>query len=210
MAALKILRSHYKALTHGNLAVFALNVYQKMSSQPEYAAYAADIALLGQQVTAYSDALAEAVAGGVDRTARKKECLATLYLTLDRLVDQLNLDHTGQASWGINAGMALGHGKRRFPMELPAPTDLKVQATGISGEAMLRYKMSEPRRVTMNMVEYSLDEGNTWKIAEAASRSCKIRLKDLPTKQTIWFRVRSTGAAQRVSAWTESVALFVI
>jgi len=204
----KILRTPYKNLTQSSLLSFAKNVCNRMSSLPEYAAFAADVTLLGQQLQQYEKALSLAVPGGVDRTAQKKECIKNVFQTLDRIVDQLNFNHTGQASWGINAGMVLGHGKKRHPFELLAPFNLQVQRPAIPGEAILRFKMPEPRRVRVNSSEYSLDHGVTWHPGEYSSNS-KIHLKGLPSKKTIWFRVCSTGAAQRKSEWTEMVEGFV-
>lgn len=209
MAKPLILKKAYKSLTQTALVSFADNVYQRMSSRPEYQMYSADITLLNQQLTQYADALSKAVNRGIDNVILKDEARKALMQTLDRITDQLNLHHTGQESWGTNAGMEVKRELFNTNGDLQPPSNLQVLSRGIRGEAILTFKLMEPSRVLNNALEYSLDEGNTWKNGTYSSSST-IKMKGLPSRQVVLFRVRSLGTYQRASAWTESVEAFVL
>jgi len=204
-----ILKKAYKDLPQTGLISFADNVFKRMSSKPEYKAFEADITLLGQQLTQYTEALSRAVNRGTDNVALKEEIKVLLIQTLDRITDQLNLQHTGLESWGINAGMEVMRDRVSNNSDLQPPSNLQVLSRGIRGEAILSFKLLEPNRVRNNGVEYSVDNGETWNNG-TYSTSTTIRLKGLPSRQAILFRVCSMGTYQRKSAWTEVVEAFVV
>jgi len=209
MAKPLILKKAYKTLTQTALVSFADNVYKRMSSRPEYQMYSADITLLNQQLTQYADALSKAVNRGTDNVILKEEAKTALMQTLDRITDQLNLHHTGQESWGTNAGMEVMREPISSNSDLQPPGNLQVLSRGIRGEAILTFKLMEPSRVINNALEYSLDQGNSWQNGTYSSASV-IKMKGLPSRQVVLFRVRSLGTYQRASAWTESVEAFVL
>ncbi len=204
-----ILKKAYKNLNQTALASFADNVFKRMSTKPEYQAYASDITTLGQQLAQYTEALSKAVNRGTDHVAMKEEIKASLIQTLDHITDQLNLHHTGLESWGINAGMEVAREKMATAADLNPPSNLQVLSRGIRGEAILTFKVLEPTRVRNNGAEFSLDNGATWSNG-TYSTSSTIRLKGLPSRQVILFRVCSMGTYQRKSAWSEAVEAFVL
>jgi hypothetical protein len=157
----------------------------------------------------YKDALAKAVNRGTDNVAIKEEIKRNLIQTLDRITDQLNLQHNGLESWGINAGMEVQREKMAAGASLQPPSNLQVLSRGIRGEVLLSFKLLEPKRVRTNGVEYSLDKGQTWHNGNY-STGTTIPLKDLPSRQDVMFRVRSLGSYQDKSAWTEAVEAFVL
>ncbi len=209
MAKPLILKKAYKDLTQSALASFADNVVKRMSSKPEYQAYSADVTLLGQQLAQYTEALARAVNRGTDNVALKEEIKVALLQTLDRITDQLNLHHTGLESWGINAGMEVMRERAIVTGDIQPPMNLQVLSRGIRGEAILTFKVLEPNRVRTNGAEYSVDNGETWNNGTYSTGST-IKLKGLPSRQAILFRVCSLGTYQRKSAWTEAVEAFVV
>ena len=209
MAKPLILKKAYKGLTQTALVSFADNVVKRMSSKPEYQAYSTDVTLLGQQLAQYTEALSRAVNRGTDNVAMKEEIKVALIQTLDRITDQLNLHHTGLESWGINAGMEVMREKVLATSDLQPPINLQVLSRGIRGEAILSFRVLEPKRVRTNGAEYSVDNGETWHNGTYSSAST-IKLKGLPSRQAILFRVCSMGTYQRKSAWTEAVEAFVV
>ena len=110
-------------------------------------------------------------------------------------------------------GDQCGHG--RDPREndkfgRPSATNQPASASrGIRGEAILTFKVLEPSRVRSNALKYSADNGETWHNGTYSS-STTIRLKGLPSRQALLFRVCSLGTYQRKSAWTEAVEGFVV
>ena len=168
-----------------------------------------DVTLLGTQLAAYTEALAKAVNRGTDNVTLKEEIKFTLIQTLDRITDQLNLHHTGLESWGMNAGMEVMREKVLPSSDLQPPSNLQVHSRGIRGEAIITFKVLEPKRVVNNGAEYSADNGQTWHNGTYSSAST-IHLKGLPSRQSLLFRVCSLGTYQRKSAWTEAVEGFVV
>jgi hypothetical protein len=209
MAKPLILKKAYKGLTQTALVSFADNVVKRMSSKPEYQAFSADVTLLGQQLDQYTEALSKAVNRGTDNVASKEEIKVTLLQTLDRITDQLNLNHTGLETWGINAGMEVMRDKVLSTGDIQPPLNLQVLSRGIRGEAILTFKVLEPNRVRTNGAEYSVDNGATWHNGTYSTAST-IKLKGLPSRQAILFRVCSLGTYQRKSAWTEAVESCVV
>ena len=162
MAKPLILKKAYKTLSQTGLISFADNVFKRMSTKPEYQAFTPDITLLGQQLTQYSEALSRAVNRGTDNIALKEEIKVLLIQTLDRITDLLNLHHTGLDSWGVNAGMEVARVRVSNNSDLQPPTSLQVLSRGVRGEAILTFKLLEPKRVINSAVEYSVNNGETW------------------------------------------------
>jgi hypothetical protein len=204
-----ILKKAYKNLSQGGLLSFTDNVIKRMSSRPEYQPYAADVAILAEQLVTYGEALSKAVNRGIDNVAQKEEIKASMIETLDRITDQLNLHHNGLETWGLNAGMEVRREKASITGDILPPANLQVFSRGIRGEVTLAFKVLESKRVLAHGAEYSADNGETWHNGSYGSGTT-IKLKDLPSRQAVLFRVRSIGTFQRKSPWTEPVEGFVI
>jgi len=209
MSKFIVRRSTYRELPQDTLASFADNVFSRMSSLPEYQAYAADVVLLGQQLTQYKEALANAMYGGVDRIALKKEKKQGLLLALDRIADLLNASYTGVDSWIVGAGMETMREAVGTNAVLETPYDLRAISRGETGEVTLSFRLASRSRVRNNAVEYSLDGGTSWKNGSYSSAT-RIRLTGLPARQEVKFRVRSLGVAERQSPWSKPVDVFVV
>ncbi|MDX2279559.1 MAG: hypothetical protein NW218_08225 [Saprospiraceae bacterium] len=97
----------------------------------------------------------------------------------------------------------------KVPVEKEAPYQLQVINKGVKGELKLSFKLPDAARVTNNSIEYSLDNGQNWNNGIYTSRS-SITLRDLPSRQSVLFRVRSMGTFERKSPWTEAVEGFVL
>ena len=209
MAKFIVRRSTYRELPQDSLASFADNVFTRMSSLPEYQPFATEVAQLGQQLEQYKEALSKAVYGGVDRIAVKNEKKQQLLLSLDRIADLLNASYTGVDSWIVGAGMETMRGPAGANGLLDAPFDLRAFSRDESGEVILSFNLPNPGRVRNNAIEYSVDGGASWKNGQY-STATRIRLKDLPARQEVKFRVRSLGAAMRQSPWSKPVDVFVV
>lgn len=209
MAKFIVRRSTYRELQQNNLASFADNVYSRMSSLPEYQAFATEVAQLKLQLDQYKEALANAVYGGVDRIAVKNEKKQGLLLVLDRIADQLNANYTGMDSWIVGAGMETMREPVSTNANLDAPFDLRAFSRGESGSVVLSFRLATPTRVRNNAIEYSVDGGQSWKNGNYSSAT-RVQLKGLPLRQEVKFRVRSLGASDRQSAWSKPVDVFVV
>jgi len=79
----------------------------------------------------------------------------------------------------------------------------------VKGEISLQFRLPEPTRLRNNCVEYSMDNGETWRNGTYGTRTT-IRVSGLPSWQLVQFRVCSLGAFQLKSAFSEVVEAFVV
>lgn len=201
-------KTTFKKLTQADLASFAQNVYTRMSTKPEYQPFAELVALLGTQLETYKSSLAFAVNRGIDQVAQKEQAKTDLFSTLDRIADQLNVNHTGLETWVLNAGMDVVRDRSVTPIDLDPPYNLRATGRGVRGEAILTFSLMDVGRVVNNGMEYSADNGETWHNG-TYSTGTTMKVKGLPSRQSVLFRVCSFGTFQRKSAWSEPVEMFL-
>jgi hypothetical protein len=108
-----------------------------------------------------------------------------------------------------NFAMDMVRERKTIRLGLEAPYQFQVINKGVKGELKLSFKLPDAARVTNNSIEYSLDNGQNWNNGIYTSRS-SITLRDLPSRQSVLFRVRSMGTFERKSPWTEAVEGFVL
>ena len=209
MAKFIVRRSTYRELPQDTLASFADNVFSRMSSLPEYQPLATEVARLKQLLDQYKEALASAMYGGVDRIAIKNEKKQDLLLGLDQIANLLNASYTGVDSWIVGAGMETMREAVSTNALLDAPYDLRAFSRDESGAVTLSFRLASPTRVRRNAIEYSADGGESWKNGNYSSAT-RVQLKGLPSRQELKLRVRSLGAAERQSAWSKPVEVFVV
>lgn len=209
MAKPLIVKKAYKNLSQDGLITFTDNVIKRMSSKPEYQPFAADVTILSEQLVAYREAMSRAANRGIDSVAEKEVIKNSMIETLDRITDQLNLSHTGLDTWGLNAGMEVRREKTSITTDILPPVNLQVFSSGIRGEAILSFKVVETKRVVNHDAEYSADNGESWQRGNHGSGTT-IKMRNLPSRQPVLFRVCSLGTFQRKSPWTQPVEGFVI
>ncbi len=199
----------YKKLTQSELATFAANVHQRMASRPEYQSFAADIASLAEKTEAYTQALVDAASRSTPAIAQKELAKNSVLSALDRIAFLLDFNFTGQDVWVINAGMEMIRDRRVNQNKLEAPYQLRAINKGVKGEILLQFRLPEPTRVRNNGVEYSMDNGETWRNGTYGSRTT-ITVAGLPSRQLVQFRVCSLGSFQLKSPFSEVVEAFVV
>lgn len=202
-------KSAYKALPQFQLASFAKNVIASMTAGAEYQSYASKVQVLQEQTAVFEDALSRAFHGGADRIAQKDLAKANVLKSLDLIAKELNYLESEDPTWILNAGFEPSKDTSRRLGDLQPPTNLKAAPQTISGEVVLTYTVSEPKRVRTNGLEYSLDAGATWNNGTYSTGSV-IRVKGLPPRQAVQFRLCSIGSYQRKSSWSEVMEMFAI
>lgn len=202
-------KSAYKGLPQFQLASFAKNVIASMTAGTEYQSYAGKVQVLQEQTAVFEDALSRAFHGGADRIAQKDLAKANVLKTLDLIAKELNYQESEDPTWILNAGFEPSKDASRRLGDLQPPTNLKAAPQVISGEVVLTYSVPEPKRVRTNGLEYSLDAGATWNNG-TYSTSSVIRIKGLPSRQAVQFRLCSIGSYQRKSSWSEVMEMFLI
>lgn len=102
----------------------------------------------------------------------------------------------------IEAGFSVQGEANRFSGTLPPPKIVRISGTGKKGQLRISLSNEFPRAVRMHAVEYSLDQGATWLIADYnCFRSFVI--SGLPHAPEMWVRVRSLGNGAGKSEWSE-------
>jgi len=201
-------KSSYKTLSHEKLAVFAGNVFTRMSADPAYQQYAADIATLGTLSEQYRAAVEKAKDRAVSSIIYRNQLQKALVDLLDQITDNLIRDYTGDDLWIANAGMDVASISGRTNGVLDAPYNLRVTNNQGGGELSLNFQVSDPRNVLLNAVEYSADKGSTWHNG-TYGKTRGIRLTNLPVRQELMIRVRSLGTQSRKSGWSEPILAYV-
>lgn len=205
-----IKKSAFQILPQADLATFAQNVVNRMTEQPEYAAFLPKVQALQTQTNAFVTALAQSAQGGADRVVAKKEAMAAVMQSLNELADDLNYHATGQASWVVNAGFSAKESRsNRVKRNLLPPVSLRAVPQQVSGELELRYVLPEPRLVRITGLEYSLDNGVSWQNGTYSSGQV-MRVQGLPSGKWVVFRLRSIGSQQRQSGWSEPLEMFLV
>lgn len=202
-------KAAYKSLPQNALPNFAMNVHNRMVGKAAYASFATEITQLEEKSEAYKIALVKAAKGGTDLVAMKDAAKKDLLLALDRIAFQLNYHYNNEPTFIINTGMDMVRERKTIRLGLEAPYQFQVINKGVKGELKLSFKLPDAARVTNNSIEYSLDNGQNWNNGIYTSRS-SITLRDLPSRQSVLFRVRSMGTFERKSPWTEAVEGFVL
>ena len=207
---LKVKKTAFQSLRQAGLVAFATNVTNRMTERPEYAAFADKVLVLKQQTDAFIAALADSAQGGADRITLKGESQAALVRTLNELADDLNYFHTGPESWVTNAGFSAIDPRTGTKLgSMQPPTNIRAIPQTVSGELELRYELPDPRAVRNTGLEFSTDNGETWKNGTYSSGSV-MKVKGLPARQAVIIRLRSIGTLQRMSGWSESMELFLL
>lgn len=200
----------FQKLPQGALIPFVQNVVNRMTEQPEYAAFLPKVQALHSLNDAFVAALAQSTQGGADRIAVKKEAMAAVLQSLNELANDLNYHSNGQATWGVNAGFPVSDGRNNSATRnLLPPTSLRALPQKVSGELELRYVLPDPKLVRTTGLEFSLDKGESWQNGTYSSGQA-MRIKGLPSGKSVMFRLRSIGSRQNQSGWSEPLELNLI
>ena len=202
-------RSAYKSLSQEALTIFAGNVFNRMSAAPEYQSMATSIQDLDTKTEAFISAMEQAKDRSIYNISAKNKLYAELIAALDRMVILLMVDYTGDDAWFTNAGFVAIKNRQRSQIILEAPKDLEVIQKGQSGEVVLKFKVPAPNQVVTNAVEYSYDNGETWNNGTYGNGRKGVVLSGLMVRQEILVKVRSLGRADRKSAWTNPVLVYL-
>ena len=205
---LLIRKSYYKQLSQSALAVFAGDVFTRMSTDTKYQAYSDLVRTLGEEVTAYKNILEQSQDGARRNLVVKAALKKTILDLLDQIVLQLTSDHDGTELWAIDAGFSPLRIEKRQAKEIGRPYGLEIVPSTATGEVKIRFRTQSTARVYSNAVEYSYDEGATWHNGTYGS-SRGIRITGLEPRREVLVRVRSLGSAGRVSDWSDVVRSYV-
>jgi hypothetical protein len=208
MAKMRIIKKAFLGLDQEKLALYVQDLVPRFEAQPELAALQPQLAAVKAAAANYEAKLLEAVHGGRDRTASKKQALAVLLDRLDQLVGMVEAARL-PVQVLVDAGFAVsGPIQRSTGGPIDAPEIRSVKALG-DGAVEVKFRHPARKQVRMHLFEWSADQGGTWQSGASATRS-PARLYGLPPLQKVQVRMCSFGTHGRRSVWSRPVEFGVL
>lgn len=174
-----------------DLIAFARNVITLMTGNEHYPTPLPSLATITTAVNTLETAVHDALDGGKIAIATRNAALAELLSLLRQLAAYV----TGNCNADIVVLLSSGFEAVKAPSPvgvLPAPENLRLSATGISGELYLRFD-----RVP-NAANYSVQVATTpdgpWE-DQALSTSTRVTVNGLTPGKVYWVRACANGSA---------------
>jgi hypothetical protein len=174
-----------------DLIAFTRNVITLMTDNAQYPAPSPTLKVLGTAVTALETAVHDALDGGkiaiATRNAARAEMLSLLrqeaaYVTGNCNADLVLLLSSGFAP--VKAPSPVG--------VLPAPENLRLSLTGISGE--LRLQFGRVPNAANYSVQTAQDPDGPW-VDQDLSTSTRVTIRGLTPGKVYWVRAQANGSA---------------
>lgn len=209
-AALKVKRDFVR-YNQIKLLTFATNVVKKVNAAKEaYNAVATQFTALEKAVSDYEASYYEAESRSREAVALKQEDKELLLAQLEEFASSLEGTCKGSTTYILGAGMLLvdkSSGSRE-PIDLEPPINIEIRSNGYPGTVMINYNLANKSRVRIVALEWTTDDGDTktWHNGTYFTAS-KNLVAGLPELKRISFRLRSIGAKENKSDWSEVVTV---
>jgi hypothetical protein len=188
-----------------DLIAFVRNIIALMTGNPLYLTPLPTLAVLTTAVNALETAVHEALDGGKIAIATRNAAQAELLSLLRQLAAYV----TGNCNANLVLLLSSGFEPVKAPSPvgvLPAPENLRLSLTGISGQLYLRFD-----RVT-NAVNYSVQTAQSpdgpWEDQELPT-STRVLITDLTPGKVYWVRAQANGSAGP-SGWGGPASAMVV
>jgi hypothetical protein len=173
------------------LIAFARNVVVLMTGNANYPTPSPTLKVITTAVDALETAVQEALDGGKIAIATRNAARAELLSLLRQLASYV----TGNCNADLVLLLSSGFEPIKAPSPagvLPAPENLRLSLTGISGELYLRFDR------VVNAVNYSVQTAQSpdgpWEDQDL-STSTRVTIKDLTPGKVYWVRAQANGSA---------------
>lgn len=189
------------------LIAFSENIIARTKAA-KFASLQPDAAALESAIEQFRSALAASLNGGKAEVAHKNRQLQTLLAALDQITDGIVQYAGDDPAELLAAGLAATQALSRSE-QLEAPEIIRIGSTGRKGEIQMQIESAAPNAVLTHGIEYSDDQGQTWKNGSYRSRR-RFVLDGLPSAAALLIRVRIIGRADRLSKWSEPALVAVL
>lgn len=195
-------------LNDAELALFAVNVWTRMTDAPHFAGIKAITDNdLKPAINRFNAVVQEAADGSRIKMAEKKLRRAELVEVLETLAGHVSIIAGSDASVLLEAGYTVrGKSGRSAGIDIGQVQGLQVTNGARPGEAILIYEPVE--RALVYAAEWSVDNGQSWHNGTYSS-SRRTLLQNIPVRNDVAFRVTAIGAAQRKGAPSAVVSQFI-
>jgi hypothetical protein len=199
----------FSQASDAKVAQKAAHVYTSLTSLPGITYFPTTtptMAVFQTAVTEFQDALSlEATSSSI---ALRKEKRAEVILLLKKLAAHLELTADGDLVKLAATGFDLKAKATRSVGPLPAPQNLRVKPTGISGEALCKVS-AQPKADTYEGQYTQNPTSGSWTPITPTTNSQNILFTGLDRGKDYYFRVRAIGA-NGPSGWSDVATMMVV
>ncbi|MCC6722872.1 MAG: hypothetical protein IT258_00080 [Saprospiraceae bacterium] len=199
---------HYKEKTDGDLIKFEQAVLLATDSVAAYDAVKDQVAAVKTAAAEFETAVANAAGGGTSLTDTKNQKRDLLLAKLDLLGTALQLTVKEDVTYITNAHYQVRIQGERSSEPLPDPELDFVNAGVLSGTTVGKVK-DFPKGVKSIAVEYSEDDGLTWKNGTYTTGK-KFTVSGMAPRKEYLVRVLYHGTFQRTSNPSKPLPVFVL
>ncbi|MDX1910037.1 MAG: hypothetical protein SFV22_01060 [Saprospiraceae bacterium] len=204
----KISRRHYRRVPQSALIAYSENILIRTRDVAQFAFLQNEVKALETPLEQYRAALAAALNGGRAEIAQKNNQLKALIAALDAVANSLEAHAESSQTMILDAGFSVVIPPARI--ETPETPEIqRISSTGRKGELLVLLNDADPRAVLTHGIEYSDDQGQTWKNGIYRNQR-RFILTDLPSSPQLFIRIRSIGRADRLSKWSDPVLTAVL
>jgi hypothetical protein len=164
------------------------------------------LAELQTKLDAYQTALAQPA--GVARTAAVRSARADITLALEQLARNLELKPNVTEAQLATTGFDLRRPAAQTSIAPPAPANLRLKTTGVSGEVQFLFDPSDRARTYELQTTLDPNTGN-WIQSGMYSSTRGVVVSGLTRGKDIWGRVRAVGPNNTVSGWSDPATVMV-
>lgn len=208
LPSIKVLRREYALLQQAELASFAANIVRRTLDAAAYAPVKPQVTALHLALQTYTEALADNRRTGTAQTVAKDRAKAALLAALNELASAIEQQAGDDPLYIVQAGFSRWKERVDYAGPVLPPVNLRASGTGRRGEVRLSFDRPQPTLVRSYAMQYSADNGATWKNGAYAQRSNFV-LRDLPHCPSLLIRVSILATRSRQSDWSEPVVVAV-
>ena len=208
----KTRKTSYLNLRQVEIPPFAENVFNKMSTNPDYIELENLYTDLNAKNIILKDALTAGMEGGILLTAAKNVALKEVKDCLNTISNSLDNNAKGNELYILNAGMKLQHKSvRQISNEIPVPANLVANTLLQPRTVELKFELGfVPQQIGV-AVEWTPLTTINWTNGTYFGKNVKKgTLTNLPSMTEILVRVKTICENGKSSEWSEEVRVKVL
>jgi hypothetical protein len=200
------INSGFTRLTDKELDNRAAQIITALTGNTSFPTPAPTLAVIQTKLTAYQAALA--MPEGVARTQAVKATRDDLSTALEQLARNLELTPNVTDTQLATTGFDLRKPAAQTADVPPAPANLRLKPTGVSGEVQFQFDPSARAKTYELQTSLDPNSGN-WTQNGMFSSSRGVVVGGFTRGKDVWGRVRAVGPNNTVSGWSDPATVMV-